>query len=180
MKNRDRLKEVYTAALFMITGMAIGCGTGNELALAPPGTSIGNTQNPLVARYYISAACPGQAMVEFGPDTSYGRSTSWQPVPGGHRTVNFLVAGMRASTTYHMRATLQCSGQTSTGQDQTFTTGPLPAVPFPSISVVRPNPSLTSSENPGIELINIFAPNNSSQQSFFTDRDGHPIWYYDV
>ncbi len=119
-------------------------------------------------------------MVQFGPDTSYGRSTSWQPVPGGHRTVNFLVAGMRASTTYHMRATLQCFGGTSTGQDQTFTTGVLPAAPFPTVTVSRPNPALTPSENPGIELINIFAPNNNSQQSFFTDRDGHPIWYYDV
>jgi arylsulfate sulfotransferase len=164
----------------MISGMALGCGTVNELALAPPRTSIGNTQNPLVARYYISAACPGQAMVEFGPDTSYGRSTSWQPVAAGHRTVNFPVAGMRASTTYHMRATLQCFGRTTTGEDQTFTTGPLPAMPFPSISVVRPNPSLASSENPGIELVNIFAPNTNTLQSFFTDRDGHPIWYYDV
>jgi len=160
--------------------MVLGCGVANQTTLAPPGTSIATTQNPLVARYFISSPCSGQAMVEFGTDTSYGRSTSWQPVPGGHHTVNFPVAGMRASTTYHMRATLHCFGYTATGEDQTFTTGALPATPFPSISVVRPDPSLSSQENPGIELVNVFAPSSNSLQSFFTDRDGNPIWYYDV
>jgi hypothetical protein len=180
MKNRNLPKAVCTATLLAISGIAVGCGTPTALILAPPGTSIASTQNPLVARYYIASPCDGQAMVEFGPDTSYGRSTSWQPVPGGHRTVNFLVAGMRASTTYHMRATLQCFGGTSSGEDQTFTTGALPSTPFPTVTVSRPNPAVTPAESPGIELLNIFAPNNNSQQSFFMDRDGHPIWYYDV
>ena len=163
-----------------MSGMALGCGTSRELTLAPPGTSIASTQNPLVARYYMTSACAGQAMVEFGTDTSYGRSTSWQPIPGGHKLVNFLVAGMRASTTYHMRASLECSGATVSGADQTFTTGALPSTPFPAISVVRPVPSLTSQESPGIELVNIFAPDFDVLQAFFTDRDGYPIWYYDV
>jgi hypothetical protein len=114
MRDQKLSKAFYAATLFAISGMGLGCGVSRELTLAPPGTSIASTRNPLVARYYMSAACAGQAMVEFGTDTSYGRSTSWQPIPGKHATVNFLVAGMRASTTYHMRATLECSGATVT------------------------------------------------------------------
>jgi hypothetical protein len=99
MRDLKISKALYTATLFAISGMGWGCGVSRELTLAPPGTSIASTGNPLVARYYMSAACAGRAMVEFGTDTSYGRSTSWQPIPGKHATVNFLVAGMRASTT---------------------------------------------------------------------------------
>lgn len=119
-------------------------------------------------------------MVEFGPDTSYGRNTSWQPTPGGYRTAVILVAGMRASTTYHMRSEVQCLGNTWTSDDEMFTTGPLPATPFPSVTVSRPNPSVRSTENPGIELVNIFAPSFNVMQGLFMDRDANPIWYYDV
>lgn len=180
MNSQNLARAFWTATLLAISGMALGCGVSNETTIVPPGTSIASTQNPLVARYFISSPCSGQAMVEFGTDTSYGRSTSWQTVPGNHQTANLLVAGMRAATTYHMRATLQCSGHTVTGADQTFTTGALPALPFPSISIVRPDPSLSSQESPGIELVNVFAPSARVLQAFFTDRDGHPIWYYDV
>jgi arylsulfate sulfotransferase len=180
MTDQNLPNAVWTAILFTVSGLALGCGVSNQTWLALPGTSIAGTQNPLVARYYMSAPCPGQAMVEFGTDTSYGRSTSWQSVPGRHQTTSILVAGMRASTTYHMRATLQCFGRTVTSVDQTFTTGALPSTPFPSISVVRPDPSLSSQENPGIELVNVFAPKSNFLQAIFSDRDGHPLWYYDV
>jgi hypothetical protein len=114
-------------------------------------------------------------MVEFGPDTSYGRSTAWYPVT---QQTNILVAGMRASTTYHMRAQVQCtSAAVFTAPDLTFATGPLPSLPFPTLTVTRPNPSATFPENPGIEMIDVPAP---SMPAFFTDRDANPIWYYDV
>src|SRR5437660_10659341 len=106
---------LYSVSLLTVTGMLIGCGTVNNHTFALPGTSIVPTRNPLVARYLISSACAGEVMAEFGQDTSYGRSTSWQPTPGGHRTVSLLVAGMKASTTYHMRPTIRCFGQTWTG-----------------------------------------------------------------
>ena len=89
---------------------------------------------------------------------------------------------MRASTTYHMRAQVQCNtgtGTMSTSPDMTFTTGPLPSSPslvFPQLAVSRPNPSLSSTENPGIEYINVVAFNTPA---YFTDRDGNVIWYYD-
>ncbi|HWO33946.1 MAG TPA: aryl-sulfate sulfotransferase [Candidatus Acidoferrum sp.] len=142
------------------------------------------TQNPLVARYTVTTAlggCPGQVMIEFGPDTSYGRSTAWYPVVAARNTSTILVAGMKASTTYHMRAQAQaiCPGATNTfvSADKTFTTGALPALPFPSLAVSRPSPSASSPENPGIELVDV---TNAGTPALFTDRDANPIWYYDV
>src|SRR5581483_4483402 len=129
----------------------------------------------------VTSQCSGQAMVEFGTDTSYGRTTSWFPLAGRFQTTDIQVAGMKASTTYHMRSTTTCAGNTFSSADQTFTTGALPAsTTFPTITVSRPNPGLTPAENPGIELVNVFAPNNNTMQALFTDRDGNPIWYYDV
>jgi len=147
--------------------------------------SVTGTQNPLVAIYTIRTGCLGQIMVEFGPTTSYGRSTAWYPVT----TPDFSsieVAGMKASTTYHMRAQVQCSTgnpTTSTSPDTTFTTGPLPSsLAFPNLVVSRPNPSLSSTENPGIESIDVIIAQAPGfwAPAFFTDRDGNVIWYYDV
>jgi hypothetical protein len=117
-------------------------------------------------------------MVEFGPDTAYGRNTAWYPVSGQFQKINILIAGMRASSTYHMRPRLQClNGHTASGNDSTFTTGALPPLPFPTLTVSRPNPAPGSLENPGIEEIDITAPGTPA---YFADRDGNPIWFYDV
>jgi hypothetical protein len=140
--------------------------------------TVASTQNPLVASATISTICPGQAMVEFGPDTAYGRNTAWYPVSGQFQKINILIAGMRASSTYHMRPRLQClNGHTASGNDSTFTTGALPPLPFPTLTVSRPNPAPGSLENPGIEEIDITAPGTPA---YFADRDGNPIWFYDV
>jgi arylsulfate sulfotransferase len=123
-------------------------------------------------------------MVEFGPTTSYGRSTAWYPVTTDYSAIE--VAGMTASTTYHMRARVQCSTgkhATFTSPDATFTTGPLPSsLNLPQLAVSRPNPSLSSTENPGIESIDVIVAQSPAffAPAFFTDRDGNVIWYYDV
>ena len=168
--------------LVFLSGFLTGCGAAG---FNPPQLEGGpsNTANPLVAQYSIASACAGQAMVEFGTDTSYGRSTAWYQVPGSYKKSTILVAGMRASTTYHMRSQLQCVGNTLTSADSTFTTGALPADPsFPSLQVSRPNPSLSALENPGVELFNLIGlgPVAAEMEAFVTDRDGNPIWYYDV
>jgi arylsulfate sulfotransferase len=146
----------------------------------PPTVTLSPTQNPLVAKYSVTSACMGQAMAEFGSDVSYGRSSAWYPVPGHSAPASFFVAGMRASSTYHMRVIFNCFGKLWDGPDQTFATGPLPSMPFPTLTVKRPNPLLSSGENPGVELVNIIAPGANAMQAFFTDRDANPIWYYDV
>jgi arylsulfate sulfotransferase len=167
---------LVAAASLAVCVLMAGCGAGS----IPSDTqgSVTGTQNPLVALYTIRAGCLGQVMVEFGPTTSYGRNTSWYPsaTTGNYTTVE--VAGMRASTTYHMRGQVQCAdGTTSTTTDTTFTTGPLPSSPvnFPTLVVSRPNPSLSSTENPGIEYISV---QDLDTPAYYTDRDGNVIWYY--
>lgn len=159
--------------------MTLACGAGNNQPPAPMGT-VASTQNPLVAQYTITSACPGAALVEFGTDTSYGRSTASYSTPGHYQSSSILVAGMKASTTYHMRSHVNCFGQDLPSADLTFQTGALPSTPFPTLKVTRPNPSLTSTENPGIELVDIIDASQNLIQAFFTDRDANPIWYYDV
>jgi arylsulfate sulfotransferase len=185
MKKSAPLHPCLLLAILTLAAFTVACGGAkfND----PPGfaaTAVANTQNPLVAQYTMTTVlgCPGQVAVEFGPDTSYGRTTAWYPVTLASKAItNILVAGMKASTTYHMRAQAQaqCAGTTNSfaTADTTFTTGPLPSLPFPTLTVTRPNPSATSPENPGIELID--TPRLGTP-AFFTDRDGNPIWYYDV
>jgi arylsulfate sulfotransferase len=179
MKKPLLAKAIHLVAMSIASAFMIACGGGNDVP-PPSVVSVSKTQNPLVAEYSVATGCSGQAMVEFGPDTSYGRSTAWYPVKGDYVSTPILVAGMKASTTYHMRAETQCLGNTaSNSEDLTFTTGPLPSVPFPALTITRPNPSPSSPENPGIELVNIIASSGPQIMSaFFTDRDANPIWYY--
>src|SRR5581483_3354117 len=173
------LRLICVSLTCTLCALMLACGT-NDVP-APPTISVASTIHPLVAQVSVTSQCSGQAMVEFGTDTSYGRTTSWFPLAGRFQTTDIQVAGMKASTTYHMRSTTTCAGNTFSSADQTFTTGALPAsTTFPTITVSRPNPGLTPAENPGIELVNVFAPNNNTMQALFTDRDGNPIWYYDV
>jgi arylsulfate sulfotransferase len=182
MTNVPPLQLSLSLVIFILLALTIGCGTAND----PPGVatlSVLPTQNSLVAQYTVLTGlkCPGQVKIEFGPDTSYGRTTAWYPVPASRHTSTILVAGMRASTTYHMRARALafCPDATNTvvSSDTTFTTGPLPPLPFPSLAVSRPHPSATSPENPGIELVDVV---DSGTPALFTDRDANPIWYYDI
>jgi arylsulfate sulfotransferase len=181
MKKPASLRFVLLFVTLALCFLAVACAGPTQSAgfgQAAVLQSVAGTPNSLVAQYTVATDCPGQAMVEFGRDTSYGRSTGWNPLPGTYGQTNILVAGMRASTTYHMRSQIQCaSGATETSADLTFTTGPLPALPFPTLTVTRPSPSATSPENPGIEMINVTA---TGTPAYFTDRDAHPIWYYDV
>ena len=184
MKKMAPLRPCLVSTILLLCGLTVGCG-GARLN-DPPGVaaaSVSPTRNSLVAQYtaVTGIECPGQVMVEFGPDTSYGRTTAWYPVAAARQNSTILVAGMKASTTYHMRARAQaiCPDATNTfvSADTTFTTAALPTLPFPSLSVSRPNPSPSSPENPGIELVSVVTP---GAPALFTDRDANPIWYYDV
>jgi arylsulfate sulfotransferase len=181
MKALFAVRTTLVAASLTVCAFMAGCGAAGSTPSSLTGGSVTGTQNPLVAMYTIRTGCPaGQIMVEFGPTSSYGRSTAWSAPSPYYSSV--LVAGMKASTTYHMRAQVQCSTgnpSTPTSPDTTFTTGPLPSssLVFPQLLVSRPNPSLTSTENPGIEYIDVIVANSPA---IFTDRDGNPIWYYDT
>ncbi len=173
-------KVVLLAAMAIACALMAACGAGSDIPPAPV-VSVSSTQNPLVAQVSVATGCTGQAMVEFGPDTSYGRSTAWYPISGNYVKTPILVAGMKASTTYHLRSHTQCAGNIATSGDMTFATGALPSLPFPAVAVTRPDPSLSSVENPGIEQITLTPTGGPpTMLSFFTDRDANPIWYYDV
>ena len=90
-----------------------------------PFSKVTATKNPLVAAYYVAAPVGSLVEVAFGTDQDYGLTTSFQlPEPGGNTII--LVAGMRANTTYHMKAILQFTDGTTLGDtDHVFTTGAL-------------------------------------------------------
>jgi arylsulfate sulfotransferase len=155
------------------------CGTSGSSNTGSFHGTISSSANPMVAQYTVGSGCTGQVTVEFGPDTNYGRSTAAYPI-NAFQPLTILVAGMRASTAYHMRAQRVCGGDTATTEDQTFTTGAPPSLPFPATPVTRAPGSTSAAESPGIELVDTIGPAAHQIQAFFTDRDGNPIWYYNV
>lgn len=175
-----KLRWVRTGTRFagvlslFLTLAALGCGSGVQ-------TGVLTTQNPLVALYNISVPGASQAWVEFGPTTSYGRQTSWsanlEPDPN---VLQVLVAGMKASSTYHMRAHVVFpDGDTWVDRDHTFTTGPLPSALIPpGINVTQPSPGMSPA--PGVELLCLVPPTGGAAllDSLVTDLEGNIIWYY--
>ena len=181
--------RAFAFSALLSVAFTIGCGSG--INYGNPTTSIAATKHPLVAQYNITLPHKGAtAWVEFGTDTSYGRQTSTTaPTAGYRQTVTVLVAGMRPSTTYHMRAHVDWYGGSWIDQDQTFTTGSLsqthavtsgsPGGPLvaPRLAVTRPNPSMKPQA--GVELFSTVLPTNPDFiQTFVTDLEGNIIWYY--
>jgi arylsulfate sulfotransferase len=139
---------------------------------------VSGTNNPQVAQYSIAPPRSANVSIQFGPDTNYGLETWSQPTPSGGGAVSLLVAGMRAFTTYHMRAVVNFpDGTQYLDSDQTFTTGGLPAERVPQLTVTEPTPGL--SPNPGIELLALnYSPSNQIEAAA-VDLQGNLIWYYD-
>lgn len=136
--------------------------------------SVTPTSHPLVALFTIGAPSNTTVEVEFGTDTTYGRNTSPLPAPPGGGQLSILVAGMKASTTYHMRARIRFSdGKWITTQDQTFPTGALPSGVLPTITASTV-PGQTPS--PGVELVNVIDPVGVS---VVADFEANVLWYYD-
>ena len=167
-KLRGRQRRLRAASLsgVLFALLLAGCGS-------TPFSSVSSTGNPLVAQYSVNPAKRGTVTVEFGETTEYGRSTS--PVATTIGPVNVLVAGMKANTTYHMRAHIDYEDGTSiVDGDHVFTTGAVPSGLIPNFTV-----STTSgiTPQPGVEMVNIIP---ATQQSFVyaTDLDGNVIWYY--
>ena len=127
------------------------------------------TQNSLVAQYRVVLSSAAQVSVEFGPTTSYGRETSVK-TSMTEGAVDLLVAGMKPSTTYHMRAVVTSATETEYDSDQTFQTGSIPTAPMPQYEyTVTPGQQPT----PGIQLV------SGTGKEFALDTAGNVIWYYD-
>ena len=144
-----------------------------------PGT-VSTTNNRLVAQYSMTVPDGGSIKIDFGPDTSYGLDTWTQNAPSGGGPVNLLVAGMRATSTYHMQAVVDLPGGLQFQDiDHTFQTGALPANRVPQISVQMPG---SLAPNPGIELLALLniGLTTSPLEVVATDLQGNVIWYYDL
>ena len=172
----------------IVAGLIASCGGGSDPSSSSdpvtvsPG-SVSPTGNPLVAQYSITTGRGAKVKVEFGTDTSYPFHTSTVSAPANGGLVNVLVAGMKMSTTYHMRAVvLYNDGAQAVDVDHVFTTGApeqqlVPAVQAPTVQVS--GSSLTPS--PGIEMLSLVF-NGSAQNNLFQvateDLLGNLIWYY--
>lgn len=143
--------------------------------------AVSATNNPLVAQYSMGVPDGGSVKIQFGRDTTYGLETWQQSQPSGGGPINILVAGMRASSTYHMRAIVDLPGGLQFQDvDHTFQTGVPPANRIPAISVSQPG---NLAPNAGVELldlVNAAGVTGNPLQAVVTDLNGNVIWYYDV
>ena len=177
----DGVNGTYTAPagtvglVATITATSVADTTKSATAtvyVVPPGT-ITPTANTLVATYTITPPTDAKLTVQFGPDTTYGRITSNQPTPQGGGTVSTFVAGMRASTPYHMQGIVEFTDGTQFfDADQVFTTGALPAGQQSTITATTTS---GMTPQPGIELLNLL---NTGGAALATDLQGNIIWYY--
>lgn len=161
----------------MLAGFAIGCGPHKPMVIGsgPDAMDQGvvrHTRNAQVARYTITPHSAAQVMVEFGPTTGYGLKT-WTVTDAGNRTASIFVAGMRANTTYHMRAVVRfADGTTLNDTDHAFTTGHYKKHLLPHLTV-----QTNGTPQPGVELIDPSI--GSCAQAVVTDLQGHVLWAYD-
>lgn len=177
MKDRPRNLCLYVCVvLAAATTSSCSVTSATDPALLLAGT-VSPTSNPLVAQYLIVPPAPAKVEIEFGTDTTYGRKTWLQPTPPGGGAVSILVAGMHASTVYHMRARVHFDlGGEAIDSDHTFTTGAIPSGVLPQALVTQPR---GSSPNPGIELADLYNLGQNTLRPVAFDEEGNLIWYYD-
>ena len=144
-----------------------------SVAIILPG-QVAATNNPQVAQYTISPPLSATVSIQFGTSTSYGLTTWTQTASGNNAPLGMYVAGMQASSTYHMRAVLTLSnGAQFTDADHVFTTGAINTAQLSQITVSTPA-GLTP--QPGVEMVDLV--NNNLIQGVATDLLGNTIWTY--
>jgi arylsulfate sulfotransferase len=170
--------ELSLLTSILLTLCALSCGMSG----GTPEASVSASSHPLVAQYSVVEFGPANVWVEFGTDTNYGRRTAAVTTSGVSmlNSPQIWVAGMKASTTYHMRAHVDFAdgGAPWVDQDRIFTTGALPSsLKPPGITVTRPTPNLSPA--PGVELFSLLEPPQTNMlQTLATDLRGNIIWYY--
>ena len=127
------------------------------------------SNNPLVAQYSVTVSGDATISVEYGPDTNYGMQTSAQSAPSGGGTVNILVAGMKASTQYHMRAVVNASSGVIDDSDHSFTTGAIPDQNKPSYTLTV---GAGQTPSPGLRLV------SGLSGTYALNSTGDVVWYY--
>jgi arylsulfate sulfotransferase len=155
--------------------------SGAQQTVAITGTSgtlsvgtVAVTNNPQVALYTMNLPFPGSITVNFGTTTSYGLKTWSQSTTTGG-PVSILVAGMLASTTYHMQASVSLANDvTGADTDHTFTTGAIPAnLKFASLTA---GAATGMTPQPGVELLS--SVTGTPGGVIVTDLSGNELWEY--
>lgn len=72
-----------------------------------------------------STSAPATAIIEFGPDETYGLATRVSAAPAERHAASLL--GLHPDTVYHYRVVATVDGETERGEDHTIETGSLPA-----------------------------------------------------
>jgi arylsulfate sulfotransferase len=136
------------------------------------------SRHPLVALYSAPACASGQIRVDFRPTGGQ----VWQSTPAKQctpdKSLNFYVAGMRASTAYDLQHVVSSGSTEVRGPIMAFTTGAV-ATTLPPVNVVDPPDSGTSFVE-GVVLQTLTVPREGViVRSFATDLLGRTVWYYD-
>jgi hypothetical protein len=144
------------------------------IAAALPVGQVAATANPQVALYTLTLPFPGSVTVNFGIGPTYGLKTWSQSIATAGGQVSIFVAGMRAATAYHMRATASFSnGIVASDLDHTFTTGALPQ--NTALHVVTAT-TAGMTPQPGLELLNPLS--GTPTGVLVTDLAGNVLWTY--
>ncbi len=144
---------------------------------------ITNTANPLVALYSAPTCASGSVMhVKFQRvGARSGSFTNYKPCPSGGQSLNFYVAGMRASTQYAMRYEVVTGGVATPGPTRLYTTGAL-TLPFPTENTtVAPGPATDTAESIILHAYLTIGPPSPANPLVYTaavDLSGAPVWYY--
>ncbi|HTI14667.1 MAG TPA: aryl-sulfate sulfotransferase [Dictyobacter sp.] len=141
---------------------------------------VSSTANPLVALYSAPACFHGSMYVAF----RQARATHWQHTGAqpcrSLRSLNFLVAGMLANTTYEMKHVTIGSASMRISPSLFFTTGTPPKeVTFPGFTQIQaPGPHSDTTQN---QLVHLLSPNPSRNAAnpVATTLDGNVTWYAD-
>jgi arylsulfate sulfotransferase len=175
--------SLATVGVTQITVSTPAPGGGTSAALPFTTLSAGTvaaTGNAQVATYAITSPRDANVTIEFGPDTSYGLRTWALPTPTGGGAVSIFVAGMRAFTTYHMRARVDfADGTEFFDADHTYTTGGPDSSRLPNFTITEPPSPGTG---PGVYLYSLLTTGTLTPyrlSAVVTDLDGNVIWYYD-
>lgn len=132
-----------------------------------------------IVTWSVDAPQVASAVIEFGPDLSYGMNAPVDLSASDHRT---LLLGMAPSTTYHFRVTATMGDALCHSDDFTLTTGPAPnGLLAPTVTVAQPE-----LVEPGFLLTSTFgsAPRadepgpSGSGQVLIYDHRGTPVWWY--
>ncbi len=173
------------ARISLLVGMMIAIlitlttdAVSSAVPTAKPMVAVTSTPNPLVALYSVTTSRKATVQVEFGRDTSYRFHTSAVSTAANGGQVSILVAGMKPSTRYHMRAIVRYENGTRWfAADHVFTTGKLNQALLPDVQVS----GTTRAPSPGIEMLTLIyngsGPSNQFQVAA-EDLQGQLIWYY--